>query len=245
MTIFPLGRYVLMFFSSRSLCTYVLFLSVTMHLCSFPLGRYALMFFSSRSLCSYVLFLSVTMHLCSFPLGRYALMFFSSRSLCSYVLFLSVTMRLCSFPLGHYALMFFSSRSLCSYVLFLSVAMCLCSFPLASTDDEDGMDCMDNERRPHFPQFSYSASGREWVPYCGASPHSSYMVTTVTTGPSAPNQPLSIALSLSPPPSSHLSSFTHWVDLESWPSLAVCFGYKSGLQDSTVSLPLLVALVDW
>uniref|UniRef100_A0A8C2L8R2 non-specific serine/threonine protein kinase n=1 Tax=Cyprinus carpio TaxID=7962 RepID=A0A8C2L8R2_CYPCA len=24
-----------------------------------------------------------------------------------------------------------------------------------------GMDCMDNERRPHFPQFSYSASGRE------------------------------------------------------------------------------------
>ena len=29
------------------------------------------------------------------------------------------------------------------------------------TDDEDGMDCMDNERRPHFPQFSYSASGRE------------------------------------------------------------------------------------
>ncbi|XP_032881743.1 RAC-gamma serine/threonine-protein kinase isoform X2 [Amblyraja radiata] len=27
--------------------------------------------------------------------------------------------------------------------------------------DEDGMDCMDNERRPHFPQFSYSASGRE------------------------------------------------------------------------------------
>lgn len=31
----------------------------------------------------------------------------------------------------------------------------------APTDDEDGMDCMDNERRPHFPQFSYSASGRE------------------------------------------------------------------------------------
>lgn len=29
--------------------------------------------------------------------------------------------------------------------------------------DEDGMDCIDNERRPHFPQFSYSASGREWV----------------------------------------------------------------------------------
>ncbi|XP_061647088.1 RAC-gamma serine/threonine-protein kinase isoform X1 [Phyllopteryx taeniolatus] len=27
--------------------------------------------------------------------------------------------------------------------------------------DEDGMDCLDNERRPHFPQFSYSASGRE------------------------------------------------------------------------------------
>uniref|UniRef100_A0A672L980 non-specific serine/threonine protein kinase n=1 Tax=Sinocyclocheilus grahami TaxID=75366 RepID=A0A672L980_SINGR len=27
--------------------------------------------------------------------------------------------------------------------------------------DEDGMECMDNERRPHFPQFSYSASGRE------------------------------------------------------------------------------------
>lgn len=27
--------------------------------------------------------------------------------------------------------------------------------------DDDGMDCMDNERRPHFPQFSYSASGRE------------------------------------------------------------------------------------
>uniref|UniRef100_A0A250Y1L6 non-specific serine/threonine protein kinase n=1 Tax=Castor canadensis TaxID=51338 RepID=A0A250Y1L6_CASCN len=27
--------------------------------------------------------------------------------------------------------------------------------------DEDGMDCVDNERRPHFPQFSYSASGRE------------------------------------------------------------------------------------
>lgn len=25
-------------------------------------------------------------------------------------------------------------------------------------DDEDGMD---NESRPHFPQFSYSASGRE------------------------------------------------------------------------------------
>ncbi|CAG6016654.1 unnamed protein product [Menidia menidia] len=24
--------------------------------------------------------------------------------------------------------------------------------------DEDGMDCLDNERRPHFPQFSYSAS---------------------------------------------------------------------------------------
>lgn len=30
-----------------------------------------------------------------------------------------------------------------------------------STDDEDGMDAADNERRPHFPQFSYSASGRE------------------------------------------------------------------------------------
>ncbi|XP_071063444.1 RAC-gamma serine/threonine-protein kinase isoform X14 [Dasypus novemcinctus] len=27
--------------------------------------------------------------------------------------------------------------------------------------DEDGMDCADSERRPHFPQFSYSASGRE------------------------------------------------------------------------------------
>ncbi|XP_006806216.1 RAC-gamma serine/threonine-protein kinase [Neolamprologus brichardi] len=27
--------------------------------------------------------------------------------------------------------------------------------------DEDGMDAADNERRPHFPQFSYSASGRE------------------------------------------------------------------------------------
>ncbi|XP_067371912.1 RAC-gamma serine/threonine-protein kinase isoform X2 [Channa argus] len=27
--------------------------------------------------------------------------------------------------------------------------------------DEDGMNCLDNERRPHFPQFSYSASGRE------------------------------------------------------------------------------------
>uniref|UniRef100_A0AAQ4RZ54 non-specific serine/threonine protein kinase n=1 Tax=Gasterosteus aculeatus aculeatus TaxID=481459 RepID=A0AAQ4RZ54_GASAC len=26
---------------------------------------------------------------------------------------------------------------------------------------EDGMDAADNERRPHFPQFSYSASGRE------------------------------------------------------------------------------------
>lgn len=32
-------------------------------------------------------------------------------------------------------------------------------FPPA--DDEDGMDCVDSERRPHFPQFSYSASGRE------------------------------------------------------------------------------------
>ena len=32
---------------------------------------------------------------------------------------------------------------------------------LTPTVDEDGMDCMDNERRPHFPQFSYSASGRE------------------------------------------------------------------------------------
>lgn len=29
--------------------------------------------------------------------------------------------------------------------------------------DEDGMDYLDNERRPHFPQFSYSASGREWT----------------------------------------------------------------------------------
>ena len=28
-------------------------------------------------------------------------------------------------------------------------------------DDEDGMDGVDSERRPHFPQFSYSASGRE------------------------------------------------------------------------------------
>uniref|UniRef100_A0A8C2IPZ3 non-specific serine/threonine protein kinase n=2 Tax=Cyprinus carpio TaxID=7962 RepID=A0A8C2IPZ3_CYPCA len=27
--------------------------------------------------------------------------------------------------------------------------------------DEDGMDSADSERRPHFPQFSYSASGRE------------------------------------------------------------------------------------
>uniref|UniRef100_A0A667YYW9 non-specific serine/threonine protein kinase n=1 Tax=Myripristis murdjan TaxID=586833 RepID=A0A667YYW9_9TELE len=27
--------------------------------------------------------------------------------------------------------------------------------------DEDGMDAADSERRPHFPQFSYSASGRE------------------------------------------------------------------------------------
>uniref|UniRef100_A0ABI7WVG5 non-specific serine/threonine protein kinase n=1 Tax=Felis catus TaxID=9685 RepID=A0ABI7WVG5_FELCA len=27
--------------------------------------------------------------------------------------------------------------------------------------DEDGMDGVDSERRPHFPQFSYSASGRE------------------------------------------------------------------------------------
>uniref|UniRef100_A0A8C6P942 non-specific serine/threonine protein kinase n=1 Tax=Nothobranchius furzeri TaxID=105023 RepID=A0A8C6P942_NOTFU len=27
--------------------------------------------------------------------------------------------------------------------------------------DEDGVDAADNERRPHFPQFSYSASGRE------------------------------------------------------------------------------------
>ncbi|CAG5947079.1 unnamed protein product [Menidia menidia] len=27
--------------------------------------------------------------------------------------------------------------------------------------DEEGMDAADNERRPHFPQFSYSASGRE------------------------------------------------------------------------------------
>lgn len=33
--------------------------------------------------------------------------------------------------------------------------LCVCAV------DEDGMDCMDNERRPHFPQFSYSASGRE------------------------------------------------------------------------------------
>lgn len=24
---------------------------------------------------------------------------------------------------------------------------------------DDSMDCVDNERRPHFPQFSYSASG--------------------------------------------------------------------------------------
>ncbi|KAL1263146.1 hypothetical protein QQF64_005885 [Cirrhinus molitorella] len=32
--------------------------------------------------------------------------------------------------------------------------------------DEDGMDCMDNERRPHFPQFSYSASGREVMGIC-------------------------------------------------------------------------------
>uniref|UniRef100_A0A087X4S4 non-specific serine/threonine protein kinase n=3 Tax=Cyprinodontoidei TaxID=8087 RepID=A0A087X4S4_POEFO len=30
--------------------------------------------------------------------------------------------------------------------------------------DEDGMDAADNERRPHFPQFSYSASGRERTP---------------------------------------------------------------------------------
>lgn len=28
-------------------------------------------------------------------------------------------------------------------------------FPLS----DDSMDCVDNERRPHFPQFSYSASG--------------------------------------------------------------------------------------
>lgn len=40
-------------------------------------------------------------------------------------------------------------------------------FSRVSTDDEDGMDAADNERRPHFPQFSYSASGREWAPsYC-------------------------------------------------------------------------------
>lgn len=35
--------------------------------------------------------------------------------------------------------------------------------PWFSAVDEDGMDCLDNERRPHFPQFSYSASGREWT----------------------------------------------------------------------------------
>ncbi len=35
-------------------------------------------------------------------------------------------------------------------------------FLLLPTDDEDGMDSADSERRPHFPQFSYSASGREW-----------------------------------------------------------------------------------
>lgn len=35
--------------------------------------------------------------------------------------------------------------------------------PRSSVVDEDGMDCLDNERRPHFPQFSYSASGREWT----------------------------------------------------------------------------------
>lgn len=29
------------------------------------------------------------------------------------------------------------------------------------------MDCLDNERRPHFPQFSYSASGREWTVHHG------------------------------------------------------------------------------
>lgn len=45
------------------------------------------------------------------------------------------------------------------------------SMCLSYAVDEDGMDCMDNERRPHFPQFSYSASGREWSPSQPALPH--------------------------------------------------------------------------
>lgn len=38
---------------------------------------------------------------------------------------------------------------------------CTLSGRFLPADDEDGMDGVDSERRPHFPQFSYSASGRE------------------------------------------------------------------------------------
>lgn len=37
---------------------------------------------------------------------------------------------------------------------------CLMGFVLfVFLPPDDSMDCVDNERRPHFPQFSYSASG--------------------------------------------------------------------------------------
>lgn len=125
------------------------------------------------------------------------------------------------------------------------------SFPVSPTVDEDGMDCMDNERRPHFPQFSYSASGREWVLHAGTAPRlpiSSCMVTMATTGPSAPNQPLSLSLflsrSLSPnpltPPPLVWVVFTHWVKLKCHdpPWLYIVrgiVGHRSGLQVSSAS----------
>lgn len=86
------------------------------------------------------------------------------------------------------------------------------------------MDSADSERRPHFPQFSYSASGREWC----------HRITQLKE-PHARQSPLSPP----PPPFSHSGSF--FVAFRS-----VFVGFKRGfaqLGETRAGRPTLNSLV--
>ena len=59
--------------------------------------------------------------------------------------------------------MFLGVFFLKSYELWhlFSSSLCVCLFPFVYTPD-DSLDAEDSDQRTHFPQFSYSASIREW-----------------------------------------------------------------------------------
>lgn len=116
------------------------------------------------------------------------------------------------------------------------------------------MDCLDNERRPHFPQFSYSASGREWPLHYGdiitAGLWGHQCGTKRRTAPDVPQKDLKgCCPSPSPPPpffftsavcfSVYLSETLFRENLLSNPALQTCGDPKLWCDQLLCNVPLM------